>query len=258
MKSLLLGTLCACLTTLFSVSAQAVPVSGQGTWETTLQARDLDGNTATIEAYYDTELDITWLADANYAQTSGWDPNGDGKLKRGEHQSFVRDLNNSTLLGFNDWRLPMMLDIGGDGCNYSNDGTDCGYNVETSDSSDVYSEYASLFDDTLGNVGRFDTAGNEFQPGWGLSNTGPFSNVQSSIYWTDTAYAPNPFNEGWFFALGSGGQDVMPNSQTWFSWVVRNGDSGTAVGAVVPVPAALWLFASGLLGMIGIARRKAA
>jgi hypothetical protein len=29
-------------------------------------------------------------------------------------------------------------------------------------------------------------------------------------------------------------------------------------GTVVPIPAAVWLFASGLLGMIGIARRKKA
>lgn len=38
-----------------------------GTWQTTLQGRDLDGNATTFEAYYDTVLDITWLADANYA-----------------------------------------------------------------------------------------------------------------------------------------------------------------------------------------------
>jgi hypothetical protein len=34
--------------------------------------------------------------------------------------------------------------------------------------------------------------------------------------------------------------------------------TGTKVGAVVPVPAAVWLFGSGLLGLVGIARRKAA
>jgi len=27
-------------------------------------------------AYYDTEADLTWLADANYAQTSGYDADG--------------------------------------------------------------------------------------------------------------------------------------------------------------------------------------
>ena len=52
------------------LSAHAVGISGQGTWETTLQARDLDGNLTTAEAYYDTALEITWLADANYAGTT--------------------------------------------------------------------------------------------------------------------------------------------------------------------------------------------
>src|SRR3989344_215147 len=50
--------------------AHAASVSGQGTWETTLQGRDLDGNLSTAEAYYDTALNITWLANANYAGTT--------------------------------------------------------------------------------------------------------------------------------------------------------------------------------------------
>jgi hypothetical protein len=71
-KSRLIGALCAsfCLMNVFVTPVHAIGVSGQGTWETTLQARDLDGNTSTIEAYYDTDLDITWLANANYAGTT--------------------------------------------------------------------------------------------------------------------------------------------------------------------------------------------
>ena len=60
----------------FVSAANAASVSGQGTWKTTLQGRDLDGNLFTIEAYYDTALNITWLADANYAKTSGYDADG--------------------------------------------------------------------------------------------------------------------------------------------------------------------------------------
>ena len=72
------GPLIALLVIALSVSpfASAVPVSGQGTWETTLESRDLDGNAATVEAYYDTVLNITWLANANLAQTSGFDADG--------------------------------------------------------------------------------------------------------------------------------------------------------------------------------------
>ena len=36
-------------------------IEGQGTCEITLEARDLDGDASTLEAYYDTVLDITWL-----------------------------------------------------------------------------------------------------------------------------------------------------------------------------------------------------
>ena len=42
----------------------AIVVPGQGTWETTLQARNLDGDTTT-DAFYDTALSITWLRNAN-------------------------------------------------------------------------------------------------------------------------------------------------------------------------------------------------
>ena len=49
------------------------------TWTTASHAallgRDLGGSPA-FDAYYDTELDITWLADANYAKTSGAVPDG--------------------------------------------------------------------------------------------------------------------------------------------------------------------------------------
>jgi hypothetical protein len=81
-----IGALCAsfCLFTVF-----VTPVHAIGTWETTLQARDFDSNLTTAEAYYDTVLDITWLADANYAGTTmnwttatawaaGLDPYGSG------------------------------------------------------------------------------------------------------------------------------------------------------------------------------------
>jgi hypothetical protein len=52
------------------------------------------------QAYYDTVLDITWLADANYAMTSGYDDDG------------YMDWNTSLLwadqlvfAGFDSWRL---------------------------------------------------------------------------------------------------------------------------------------------------------
>jgi hypothetical protein len=48
----------------------------------------------------------------------------------------------------------MIMDVGNDGCNFDYVGTDCGYNVDTSKS-----ELASMFYDTLGNLGYSDTSG---------------------------------------------------------------------------------------------------
>ena len=45
--------------------SSAGPISGQGTWESTLHGRDLDGFVDTFEAYYDSELNITWFAQAS-------------------------------------------------------------------------------------------------------------------------------------------------------------------------------------------------
>ena len=49
--------------------------------------------------------------------------------------------------------------------------------------------------------------------------------------------------------------NVTPNTEA--QWVDRSGQVEFAVAAV-PVPAAVWLFGSGLLGLIGVARRKKA
>src|SRR3990172_3864377 len=145
--------------------AHAASVSGQGTWETTLQGRDLDGNLATAEAWYDTALNITWLADANYVRTSRTWTNAN---------AWAAGIN---LYGITGWRLPTVTDVGNDGCTYTNlyQGVDCGYNITTQ------GEMSHLFYTTLGNLALYNTAGSP-QAGSGLTNTGPFSNVRPSIY----------------------------------------------------------------------------
>src|SRR3989344_3407437 len=74
----------------------AAAVSGQGTWESTLQGRDLDGNLATAEAYYDTALNITWLANANAGAGSIYD-NGtsttDGRMTWANARAWAISLN---------------------------------------------------------------------------------------------------------------------------------------------------------------------
>jgi len=219
MKSRLLSTISACAIAFVSLSAQAVPVIGQGTWETTLEGRDLDGNPATYEAYYDTALKITWLADANAAGTTmTWDA----------ANTWAANLDVNGVTG---WRLPTMVDPGASGCDWAYTGTDCGYNVQTgSAATTVYSEMASLYYDTLGNLAYYDTSGTGPQSGWGLTNTGPFSNFQSNVYWSGLEYALST-SRAWDFDFYDGLQpnDFKPSS--FYALAVRPGDV-----SAVPVP----------------------
>jgi hypothetical protein len=177
-------------------SAHAAAVSGQGTWETTLQGRDLDGNTSNgFEAYYDTALNISWLADANYAQTSGFD--SVGAMGWSAATAWVAGLNVSGITG---WRLPALVDTGSAGCDYGFKGSDCGYNVDTSTS-----EFAHLFHETLGNGSYYDTLGNPSLGEFGLVNTGPFSNNQTFDYWIGTPYAADAAT-AWYFLPAYGAQ----------------------------------------------------
>ena len=61
----------------------------------------------------------------------------------------------------------------------------------------------------------------------------------------------------WYYFEGMTGTDL---SGTWDASVIFGGSAVSTVNAysVVPVPAAVWLFGSGLLGLIGVARRKSA
>ncbi|MBI5042007.1 MAG: DUF1566 domain-containing protein, partial [Gammaproteobacteria bacterium] len=186
--------------------ASAVAISGQGTWETTLQGRDLDGNLATAEAYYDTSLNITWLANANYAMTSGYTPAYTfGMMTWAAANAWAAGLNPHGS-GITGWRLPTTVDVGSNGCSSSNiyQGVDCGYNLT------AHSEMSHMFYVTLGDKAYYSTSGIH-QPGYGLSNTGPFSNLQSYIYWSATGYARN-LNDAWYFRFDDGGQTNLDNT----------------------------------------------
>jgi hypothetical protein len=57
--------------TAYSSTSDARVVDDQGTWKSTLQPRDLDGDLGNgYEAYFDIELNVTWLTDTNLEWTS--------------------------------------------------------------------------------------------------------------------------------------------------------------------------------------------
>ena len=55
-----------------------IAFTASGAANAALIGRDLDGDLATFEAYFDTDLNVTWLADANvngrmtWAQANTW------------------------------------------------------------------------------------------------------------------------------------------------------------------------------------------
>jgi hypothetical protein len=233
----------------------AASISGQGTWETTLQGRDLDGNLSTFEAYYDTVLNVTWLADANYAGTL---------MNWADANSWASSLN---INGITGWRLPTVSPIDGttaDDFITAYDGTeDRGLNVSapgTLYAGSTASELAHMFYNTLGNLSPCNpstTVGTTCSPqtGQGLSNTGPFTfsnDPNYTYYWSGTQSTINT-NAAWYLRTSDGIQDYGAKLDTNVAWAVHTGDV-----SAVPVPAAVWLFGSGLLGLTGMARRKAA
>jgi hypothetical protein len=260
MKKLILKTaLLACVA--IAGNAQAVGIPDQGTWETTLLGRDINGyavagGDASAVFLYDTVLDVTWLRDAN----------ANGAMTWASANTWAANL---VVGAYDDWRLPTMIDTGAAGCpGYAYSGTDCGYNVQTKSGNltqyeagqTVYSEMASLFYDTLGNKAYYNTSG-DFQSDFGLANTGAFQNLQSYGHWSGLEYAPFT-TAAWFFNTYSGLQlyegkaiGLFGEASNLYAMAVRPGD---VLVPAVPEPETYALMLAGLAVVGAAARRRKA
>ena len=208
---------------------------------------------------YDNVLNVTWLQDANYAKTSSYD--ADGQMDWNAATTWAANLDFG---GYSDWRLATNTPVSG-GASYNNGfsyngTTDYAYNITS-----PKSELAYMYNVNLGlkdyynasgayqaNFGVFGngTSNGVNQNSFGQADVGLVKNLQSDAYWSGAEYSPGS-GGAWFFRTGDGFQDYdLIKDHQLYAWAVRPGDV-----AAVPVPAAFWLFGSGLMGLLGLRRR---
>ena len=187
---------------IYSLSAQAGPVPGQGSWQSTLLGRDIlgqslsasDGNAVFL---YDAILNITWLKNANRNGPMTWvvAQSWAGALQVGE---------------FSNWRLARTL-IPDHSCVAGNAYPAVysqGYGIGCTGS-----EMGHLFNATLGNG-----------PDTAITNTGDFQVIENYYYWSETSRAENPYYV-WTYNTAINGQGYTgTGTNAFFAMAVRDGD----------------------------------
>ncbi|WP_262964792.1 Lcl C-terminal domain-containing protein [Methylobacter psychrophilus] len=101
----------------------------------------------------------------------------------------------------------------------------------------------SKIGDDKGHKGDKDHSGDDSHSGDDL-----FTNVKSDKYWSSEDADKG---KAWAFDIEKGKENGYKNNKEFYALAVRSGGVAT-----VPLPGAVWLFGSALVGLIGLKRRK--
>lgn len=174
---------------------------------------------------YDSDQNITWLQDANFNAGSRFDDgssNSDGLMT---WASAIVWADRLEFGGFSNWRLPMTKQP---------DPT-CSNSILSTGSGCTGSEMGHLF-----NI-----------DGISSDNPGLFTNFMAQISWSETEVAPS-LQAVFLFKFFDGVQTATPNRNIeTHVFAVHAGDIGA-----IPIPATVWLFGTGLIGLLGFSKRK--
>ncbi len=208
-------------------------------------------------AYYDTELDITWLANANLATYNllsddfheDFSPyiTVDGRTQQWVAEYMIQELNEGAYLNSDSWRLPSTGPINGVSYNFTSStvsGTsDWGDDLSAPDTpyaGSTINEMAHLFYNTLGNTS---------DGGIGRFNPGPFTDIATHAYYlTGTTIMHKGYDRDFLFTFNGGVQFYTyhnTSSERGYIWAVQDGDI-----SAVPLPGAAWLFFNGIIGLL--------
>src|SRR6185369_1282496 len=166
-------------------------------------------------AVYDTDLNVTWLTNANLPQTNSFNiiaiaPNG--SMTWSTAQNYIIAMNAANYLGFSTWRLPTTQQpdpscTAQDVANHTSSGFSC-----------TGGEMGHLFYSELGG------SNNTAISGVHNASYNFFRNLQDGTYWSDTTYSVDT-PAAWVFQFQNGSQTTgaKPTS-AFFVLAVLSGD----------------------------------